>query len=175
MSRRMEFTGVLGVLAILVLLLVSCGPRNVESLAERIIEKAAAQAGEEIDINLKDNEVSIKDDEGHTLTVGGAELPETWPESVPFDKKLEIGMVNSYQKGGKDNWNITASYPGPVTDIYDSYKSALSDWAITVDTLLEPVGGNLYTLKATDDSFEMRLIIADKEDFVTVAILLARL
>lgn len=176
MIRRIGFTGVFGLFFVLaILVLVSCGPRSAEALAEKMIEKAAALAGEEIDINLEDNEVIIKDDEGHTLTVGGAGLPETWPESVPFDNRLKIGMVNSYQKDGKDNWNITSSYEGPVTDIYDYYKDALSDWTISGDNLTETDGSNMYGLGAANDSFEMRVIIIDKEGFVTTAILLNRL
>lgn len=176
MIRRIGYAGMFGLVCVLaILVLVSCGPRSAEALAEKMIEKAAALAGEEIDINLEDNEVLIKDDNGHTLTVGGSDLPETWPDSVPFDNRLKIGMVNSYQKDGKDNWNITSSYEGPATDIHDYYKDALTDWTISSDNLTEAAGGNMYTLGAANGSFEMRVIIAEQEDLVTTAILLNRL
>jgi hypothetical protein len=170
MVRRKGTPIVIAALSLLILLLISCGPRSAETFAEKIIEKAAARAGEDIDIDLGDETVSITDGEGNSITIGSSELPEGWPDSIPIKRNMEVLFASASEDGGKNIWTVTASYPGSSTELYDFYKKEFADWEISADMLMESEGTKNYNLQVANDSYQISLLLADEDDTTAVVI-----
>ncbi len=174
MVRRIGTPTVIAALSLLILLLISCGPRNAEKFAEKfaekIVEKVADRAGEDIDIDLSGETVSITDGEGNSITIGSSELPEGWPDSIPLERNMEVLFAGVSQDGDKNAWTVTASYPGSTTELYDFYKKEFVDWEISADMLMESEGTKNYTLQAANDSYEMSLFLAGEDEGTAVVI-----
>ncbi len=164
MVRRIGTPTVIAALSLLILLLISCGPRNAEKFAEKfaekIVEKVADRAGEDIDIDLSGETVSITDGEGNSISVGSSRLPEGWPDSIPLEPNIEVLGGSAKEDGGKKAWNLTARYSGSTTELYDSYKKEFADWQISSDMMTESESSKSYILQAVNDSYVVNLIIS---------------
>lgn len=170
MGLRMRSGGVVITLLLVAFLLVSCGPRSGEALAEKIIEKAAARSGEDVDIQLDGEEVKVKDKDGNTFSMGSTDLPEGWPDSAPVSKKLEIVYSATSTSDGKQAWVVNATYDGPASDIYDYYKSELSGWEISADTVMDSSGAKSYILGAGDGTYEISVMLTGEDEATSVVI-----
>ena len=159
MIRKIGTHTAIAALSLLILLLASCGPRSAEAFAEKIIEKAAARAGEDIDIDLSDESVSFTDGEGNSFSLGGSKLPEGWPDSIPLEQTIEVLGGSASEEDGKKAWNLTARYPGSTTELYDFYKKEFADWQISSDRVMESADAKSYALQAAKDSYVVTLMV----------------
>jgi hypothetical protein len=163
MTRRLGPFMLILALAALPVLLMSCGKsfseKMAEKVTEKIVEKVAESEGEDIDIDISGDSVSITSDSGETVTMGGTKLPDGWPKSVPFNDDLEILYSGSTKAGGVSTWTVNGTFDGGAEELYDYNKSELPGWEQTGDSAMTSEEGAFYTLQMTDGTYEMSLII----------------
>src|SRR4030043_200323 len=84
MKKTIIMILVLAVAAMLILAFGGC--KNVASdFVEKAIEDAAAKEGEDVDIDIDEGKVSITDEEGNEISIGGTDIPDGWPAEIPVD------------------------------------------------------------------------------------------
>lgn len=163
MTKRLSPFMLFFVLAALPVLLMSCGKsfseKMAEKVTEKIVEKVAESEGEDIDFDISGDSVSITNDSGETVTMGGTKLPDGWPKSVPFNDDVEILYSGSTKAGGVSTWTVNGTFDGGAEDLYNYYKSELAGWEQTGDSAMTSEEGAFYTLQMTDGTYEMSLII----------------
>ncbi len=97
-------------------------------------------------------------------------MPEGWPDSISFERNMEVFFASASQDSGKKSWTVSATYPGSTTKLYDFYKEIFSDWRISADMLMESEGTRNYTLQAANGSYEISLFLVDEDEATTVVI-----
>ena len=163
MTKRLGPFMLILALAVLPVLLMSCGKsfseKMAEKVTEKIVEKVAESEGEDVDVDISGDSVSITNDSGETVTMGGTKLPDGWPASVPFNKDVEVLYSGTTKIEGVSTWTVNGSYDGSAEDLYNYYKSEFPGWEQTGDSAMTSDEGSFYTLEMTDGTYEMSLII----------------
>ncbi len=147
--KRLTAIIALTVSMLLVLLLASgCFGQNIaERIAEEVIEKAIEEDnGENVEIDLDDDGITIKGEDGEVsisaddetveiksddgeFTIGlGAELPEGFPGNVPVYPDMEITTSWRSTDNDKDNYSISGLTEDAGDDVFAWYKDKLSGW-----------------------------------------------
>jgi hypothetical protein len=173
MKRVLLVTGMAVVCIALILSLSGCTQRIAESLVEKAIEDAAAKEGENVDIDLEEGQVNITDEEGNEISIGGAEIPDDWPSSVPVNNDITIQFTGSQKTDGKMNWSLSGTYSGSGQNLYDYYKSELSGWNQELDSVSDAGDqGKSYSYQVSNDTYYVTAFIMEAEDG-TVSIVLS--
>ncbi|MCG9479671.1 MAG: hypothetical protein K9H14_05615 [Actinomycetia bacterium] len=174
-----------------VFLFTGCS-RAAENITERMIERAAASEGDDVDVDISGGEVKIKgddgeefsissDDEGATITTdeGGTKItsgesldvPDGFPNEVPLPSDLNIFTSSSTQDGGKQQYAIMSGYEGGTgAELFDWYKSQLSGWEIESEQTFEAEDGANYNIVANQGSYEVNIFIFESEDGVNLSL-----
>lgn len=164
MKKRLSPVFVILLLATLILITASCGKSFSEKMAEKIVEKVAESQGDNVDIDISGDSVSITNDAGESMTMGGSKLPDGWPEEVPFSKDVMILYSGATNVSGQTTWTVNGSYDGKAADIYDYYKSELAGWESVGDSEMKTDEGEFYTLQFNNGTYEMSMIVTGDGD-----------
>jgi hypothetical protein len=124
------------ILALPAVALAGCGD---DKAAEKIAEKAI-EADSGGDVDIKDGEVSVTDDEGNKSTMTSSdELPDGFPKEVPLPDgaKIQSGTKVSTGDDG-DTFVVTAAVDDASKDVLAFYKDELdgfkTDMEIATDS-----------------------------------------
>ncbi|MBM3705856.1 MAG: hypothetical protein FJW66_04955 [Actinobacteria bacterium] len=172
--KKAALIAITAIISIALILSISgCKQGLAESLVEKAIENAAAKEGEDVDIDLSEGQVNITDEEGNEISIGGAEVPDDWPSSVPVNKDIQIQFTGSQKTDGKMNWSISGVYNGGAEDLYNYYKSELSGWNEELDSVSD-LGdeGSSYSYQVSNDTYYATVFITESQDG-TVSIILS--
>lgn len=123
MTRRL----IAAVVAVCAALLISgCGKaadKVSEKAVEKQIEKDAAKNGEDVDVDINDDEVSIESSDG-SVTIGKDQLPADFPaDEIPLvDGKIQVAMA------ADEGWTISLEVDGAadaaMQEAVDKLKAA---------------------------------------------------
>jgi hypothetical protein len=142
-----------------------------ENMIEKTIEKAAAEEGEDIDIDLSEGELNITDEEGNEMSFGGEDIPSDWPSIVPVNNDIEIAFSASQTTDGKKGWSITGLYGGSGEELYDYYKNELSGWEEQSDATMDAGDeGKTYTYQASNGTYLVTVFVTDAEGEVNIVL-----
>ncbi len=159
------------VLVAMVFSISGCAQKIASNIVENAIENAAAEEGEDVDIDIEGGEISITDEEGTEMNIGGTDIPDDWPSSIPVNKDIEIQYSGREKSDDKSNWYIGGVYNGEGQKLYDYYKGEFSGWNEESDTTTESGGLKSFFYSASNDSYYFSLMISDTdEEGVTVTI-----
>jgi len=145
----------------LILSLVSCGARTAESIAERAVERAAAREGVDADVDVGSGSVTMSDAQGNTVIVGETSLPSDWPSAVPFMDGIEVTFAGTSRNADKSSWSLTGTYDGSPDEVFDYFKNRLSGWHNDGEVATEADGSAFYSYQASNDSYEIALMVTD--------------
>lgn len=148
-----------------------CAQRLAERAIESAIENAAAQEGEDVDIDFSEGELNISDEEGNEMSFGGADIPEDWPSVVPINNDIEINFSASQTTDGKKGWSITGTYGGRAEELYNYYKGEFSGWdeVSDVKTDMGDDGMN-YSYQATNGTYLASFFANESDEGVNVVL-----
>lgn len=143
--------------AFLALVVAGCGGSDedgsdggsTDQAAEELAEQIAEEAGDGVDIEVDDDQVSVSfEDESGTgeATFGGGELPDGFPFPVP--DIYEVGTVIVVDQGAGDVFSVTLSAPDAAfDDIEAMYEAFLADQGFEVTrTAMEGSEGKVLFL-----------------------------
>ena len=163
-------------LCIILLIVISasgCAQRVASKMIEKAIEKSAAEAGQDVDIDLNEGEVRITDEEGNEMSIGGADLPSDWPSVVPVNNNIEIQSSFSQTTDGKKGWTIVGKIKNSAAEMYEYYKNTFSSWGDISDfTSDQGDDGKTYSFQASGDKYTVTLFILenDNEKSITLSV-----
>ena len=152
---------------------------DVQKIAEKVTEEAVEKAieesiegeeGGEADVEIDEEGISIKTDEGE-MTIGtGAELPDGFPGVVPVYPDMEI--ITSWRSvdDGKENFSVSGISSDPGEKIFDWYKSKLSGWDIDSEFSSEQDNEMMYSLNTNNGTYNVSVLIIESEDEITVVL-----
>ena len=145
---------------VMALVVVGCGGSDDEAsdgglagnVAEAIVEQIAEEAGDDVDIEIDGDEVTVSfDDESGSgeATFGGGELPDGFPFPVPDE--YEVGSSMVFDQGSGDMFSVTLSAPDTDFDeIAAMYEEFLKDEGFEVNrNLMEGDAGKTLFLDGT--------------------------
>jgi len=176
---------------LLVLLLASgCFGQNIaERIAEEVIEKAIEEDnGENVEIDLDDDGITIKGEDGEVsisaddetveiksddgeFTIGsGAELPEGFPGNVPVYPDMEITTSWRSTDNDKDNYSISGLTEDAGDDVFAWYKDKLSGWNIEGEFTVNVDDGKSSSLTAKGDGLILNIMVIETEDEGTAVV-----
>ncbi|MBM3288724.1 MAG: hypothetical protein FJY92_01095 [Candidatus Hydrogenedentes bacterium] len=67
-----------------------CGKEASETTAEKAVESAMKASGQEADVTIKDNAMTVTTKDGSSSFGEGAKVPDNWPSDVPIYDGLKI-------------------------------------------------------------------------------------
>ena len=122
------------------------------NIAEEIAEQIAEESGDDVNIEIDDDELTVSfDDESGSgeVTFGGGELPGGFPFPVPDE--YEVGSSMVIDQGSGDVFSVTLSAPDTDFDeIAAMYEEFLEDEGFEVNrNLMEGDGGKILFLDGT--------------------------
>ena len=144
--------------AVIVLAIVfsfSACRKAAEKVAEQAIEKTVESlAGESVDINVDESTVKVSSEEGEAQFGESAQMPEGWPSVVPVYPDWKITFSSKDSKGVfAVNGEVTK---GTVKDVYDWYKSKMSDWEIESENYEKTTNNNdSFSLTMKNNQYEV--------------------
>jgi len=152
----------------------SVGEKVEEKVAEKAIEKAAEGEGEDVDVDISEEGMTIKSDEGELSIGEGAELPDGFPGVVPINPDLQIVTSWKSTDEGKENFAISALYSkGSGDEIFNWYKNELasSGWEITDEFTMDSGDeGKSSSFGASNGEYDLSIVVMDTEEEVSVMI-----
>jgi len=150
----------------------SASQKIAEKIVEEAVEKAAESEGEDVEVDLGEGEVTIKTDEGEVTIGEGAGLPDGFPGEVPVHSDLQIATSFRDTSDEKANFSVSGSYPGSGEDLFGWYKDKLSGWNVENEFSVDMGDeGKSFNLVASNDKYEVAVLIVESEDEGTALIL----
>jgi hypothetical protein len=155
---------VAGIAAVLLLVpggfaLTGCGSA-VEEAVEQGIEQGAGG-----DVEINDDGLKVTDEEGNEFAIGGdAELPSTWPETVPVPEGTLLAAGSTAADGSSGAiaqgvWQSDAS----VADAAEAYGDALTSAGFSVNPGMSVEDGKVTVTNYEGNGFEVGVIVAEGE------------
>jgi hypothetical protein len=145
---------------VMALVVAGCGGSDDEdsdgglagNIAEEVAEQIAEESGDDVDIEIDDDELTVSfDDESGSgeVTFGGGELPDGFPFPVPDE--YEVGSSMVFEQGSGDMFSVTLSAPDTDFDeIAAMYEVFLEDEGFEVNrNLMEGDAGKILFLDGT--------------------------
>lgn len=184
--RRGGRVGVLGCALALVLALAACGgddegeglestgPSGVqEEILEKAIEEGAAADGDDVEVDLDGEAFRVENDEG-SFSVGGGEVPESFPEGVPLPPG-EYTVTSSMEVSGEDGYvRLVTATTGTIDELAAVMEQGLTDGGFTIEgTQKQNIGeSSSVILTATGEGKSVMVNVGDlgaTDDKITVA------
>jgi flavodoxin len=154
-------------LALIMSLLVSvlffsggCNPG--EKIAEEITERAIEQ-GSGADVDISEDEMTIKTDEGETTIGSGTELPDDFPSAVPVYPDMQILNSSKVTQDGKAAFTIGAETTDSHDKVVGWYKSELGNWKIDSEFTSESDGLKYTMVTASNDAYNLWMQFTEEE------------
>lgn len=147
--------------AALVVAGAGCG-KAAEKVSEKAAEKAAEQAaGGNVDINSDDGSVKITDDQGNVTEIGGASLPDGWPDELKPPDSVKIVSASTNTIDGKKSLFALGEADGSMEDYYQGVKTQLTDagYDIQSDTMTSATDGGYAGVSATNGTYDVTVSI----------------
>jgi len=146
------------------------GQKVTEKITEGVIEKAIESEGGEAEVDIGEEGISIKSDEVE-MTIGGAELPEGFPEVDLVYPGMQIVSSAKVTEDGKESFSVSGIIGDSGKEIFDWYKSQLSNWDTEISEFTSG-DESMYSIYASNDAYDVSVTIMDveSEDEVTVMI-----
>jgi hypothetical protein len=144
------------------------GQKVAEKVTEKAVEKAIESEGGEAEVDIGEEGVSIKTDEGEMTIGGGAELPEGFPKVVPVYPGMEISSSWKSVDDGKDHFSVSGISSDPGKEVFDWYKGELGGWDIEGEFVAESGGESTFTISANDGTYSVSVMIMESDDEVIV-------
>ncbi|MBN2072545.1 MAG: hypothetical protein JW770_01195 [Actinobacteria bacterium] len=184
MKRIIVFGTIICAATIAMVSMAGClGERIAESITEKAIEKAIENESDgEVDIDISEGEmkiegdegevsissseegVSIKSDEGEATYGASAELPATFPQSIPVYPDMEIhSSFESTGDGGKSSWSVGGLTSDPGEDVFNWYKEQMSGWEQEGEFTAQNEGETTMTFGASNESFTVSIMVFESE------------
>jgi len=148
------------------------GEKLAEQVMEKVIEEAAEGEGENVDVDIGDEEVKITTDEGDEINIGGADIPDDWPSVVPVHPDIDIQTSFKSTSDGKNNFSISAMYGGSGEDLFNWYKSELSGWNVVSEFSGNDDSGKSYSLNVENGTYQVSVLIVESDDDQEVMLIL---
>lgn len=155
-------------------LLAGCGAAA-EKVSEKATEKAIEQqTGGKVDIDSSgDRSVDIETEDG-SMTLGGGEIPEEWPEEIPLPDDLTVQTGAAMDASDGRLVSVVGATDDTPEEILASLKEALADWEISGEST--STGGGSTTTGAQWETDGRRVTfaatsgsgLADDQTFVTL-------
>ena len=159
-----SLSGILLVFLAISVMTTSCKSKREEN-AERRIERAIENAtDEQVDIDIKDGEITIKTEEGEmditgkegemTIKMNGGEITatddiDTWPDEIPDDIPEftygDIIMLTTSNLDGGHGWTMV--FENVPDDAFDKYKKDLDKKGFEAFLANLPNGGSISAEK----------------------------
>ena len=120
-----------GVILTILLVLVGCGKKTEEKIAEKIIEKSI---GGKADVDIAKGTMNIETEDGNMSVQTGksAKIPDKFPTDIFVFKPSDVLMAMELPKGytislktGKDVAAVTSAYKKSMTDKGWKQKAAM--------------------------------------------------
>jgi len=169
MKRVMAITAVLVSILLILVFAAGCKRSIAERLTEKAVEKAVegaieSESGGEVDIDLDEGQVNIQSDEGEISYGTGSDLPEGFPSNVPLYNNMTIMSSWTQTMDGKAAYSIAAVSDDSVDEIFNWYKSELSNWDIEGEFTMSTDAGKSSSLTAKNGGQELTLSVTDSEE-----------
>jgi hypothetical protein len=96
-----------------------------DKTVESVISKAT---GSKVDLNTKSGSVSIKGDNGETMSAGSSQkLPDDFPKGeIPFITQKEVTFVITSSDSTKKNWSVTTVVDKSFEDAKSYFEKAIA-------------------------------------------------
>ncbi len=149
------------------------GRRVAESISEKTIEQAVEKGieseGGQADVDISEEGVSIKTDEGTTSWGTGTEMPENFPKVVPVYPDMTPVSTMSWQEEGKDFFVIGFETDDPGEKVYNWYmdKFPAEGWTVEYNASSTSDGGNFYQVVADDGTYLTAVAITEESGSAT--------
>lgn len=157
------------------------GPSSVqEEILEKAIEEGAAADGDDVEVDLDGEAFSVENDEG-SFTVGGGEVPESFPEGVPLPPG-DYSVTSSMEVSGEGGYlRLVTATTGTIDELAAFLEQGLTEGGFTIEgtqkqnigesssVILTATGHgksvmvNVGDLGSTDDSITVAYVITDEE------------
>lgn len=173
MKKIVALTAVISMTIFMLFSVSGCfnlGQKVVEKITEEVIEKAIESEGGEAEVEIGEEGVSIKTDEGEVTIGGDAELPEGFPKVVPVYPDMQLSTTWKSVDDGKDYFSVSGISSNPGKEVFDWYKSKLSGWDIEGEFVAESGGESTFTISANDGTYYLSVMIMESEDEVMVTL-----
>ncbi len=136
-----------------------------EKAAEKATEKAIESGSDgKADVDLSDGEVNIETEDG-SMSMGGQEVPDSWPEDVPLPPDLEVVNALEMGSGDGDITNVSGRTGMSTDDVMAFYESELDGW--TEAASLNQIGdeGGMASVTYERDGRNVRVsVLEDPND-----------
>lgn len=138
-----------------------------DTIAEKAVEKGleTATGASNIDLN-EDGSVNITTKDGTMSTGDNAELPSTWPASVPTPNDATLKYAGSSTQGGAESWsaiyestNTAASYKTTYTE---TFKKA--GWTISNESSFNTEGTTYASFNAEKGGYKVSVVAVDGDN-----------
>ncbi len=150
----------------------SASQKIAEKVVEEAVEKAAEREGEDVEVDYSEDKVTIKTDEGEVTIGKEAELPDGFPGEVPVHSDLQIATSFKDTSDEKANFSVSGTYNGSGEDLFNWYKDKLSGWNVENEFSADMGDeGKSFSFVASNDKYEVSVIIMESEDEATALIL----
>jgi len=113
--------------------LVSCGgesekhasKKGEEGVAEKILEKTIKSSSGKVDVNVTDETIHIKTQDGNVTIAGGknVNLPASFPEDIPIYKGAKI--IHSMEANQEKAVNVSLTTDDDQATVAQYYKSTM--------------------------------------------------
>lgn len=174
MKKIVALTAVISMTIFMLFSVSGCfnlGQKVAEKVTEKVVEKAIESEGGEAEVDIGEEGVSIKTDEGEISYGGGTELPEGFPKVVPVYPGMQIISSAKATDDEKESFSVSGIIGDSGKEIFNWYKSQLSNWD-TEESEVTSGDESMYSIYASNDAYDVSVIIMDveSEDEVTVMI-----
>ncbi|NQT67864.1 MAG: hypothetical protein HQ569_09890 [Actinobacteria bacterium] len=132
-------------------------------------QKVADEDGE-AEVNISEEGVSIKADEGEMIIGEGVDLPDDFPKVVPVYPDMKIVTSWKSTADGKDTFSISASTSDPGSTVFDWYKSELKGWENEGEFTSESGGESTFNIYANNGTYSIAVIIVESDEETIVAL-----
>jgi hypothetical protein len=115
------------VLLVALPLLAGCG--DSETVGERIAEEVAEQAGgEDVDIDVDGDDVTIESKDGDASFSTSGELPEGWPDDLALPDGAEIVGSTGVSADGGRQLSVNGTVAASPDEVFEHFEGELDGW-----------------------------------------------
>lgn len=124
-------------------LMAGCGgdDKASEKAGEKIAEKMMEGDGKDVDVDIDGDSVKIKGKDGESSFSASDELPDDWPDDVPFPDDAKVTGGGASTTGGQSGFYASATTGDSIDDVMDFYKEKLDGYK---QTTTYSGGGSAY-------------------------------
>lgn len=146
------------------------GQKVAEKVTEKAVEKAIESEGGEAEVDIGEEGVSIKTEEGEVTVGGGTELPEGFPKVVPVYPDIEILSSLKSTEEGKQTFTVSALTSDSGSTVFDWYKSNLGGWEIESEFTSESEGETFSSISANNGTYIFVVTIIETDEGTALGI-----